>query len=142
MAKPRKKYRPDPGRKWEHPLCKQAEAAGLERWKVKHFQMMDGYKDGEEVQRMLVTLADVIAPAIKSMEGWDDPDDIGGVMSDAMDRLLAMARNGYRWDSSHLAEIKNAVSCAIQVTNGMPVIETAKAVHWARQVTQQAMEAA
>lgn len=142
MSKPRKKYRHDLGKKWEHPLCKQAEAAGLEKWKVKHFQMIDAYRDGEEVQRMLVTLADVIAPAIKSMEGWDDPDDIGGVMSEAMDSLLAMARNGYRWDTSQTALIKDAVSCAVQVTNGMPVLEIAKAVHWARQVTQQAMEAA
>lgn len=142
MSKPRKKYRHDPGKKWEHPLCKQAEAAGLEKWKVKHFQMIDAYRDGEEVQRMLVTLADVIAPAIKSMEGWDDPDDIGGVMAQAMDSLLAMARNGYRWDVSQTALIKDAVSCAVQVTNGMPVLQIAKAVHWARQVTQHAMEAA
>lgn len=142
MKKPRKKYRHDPGKKWEHPLCKKAEAAGLERWKVKHFEMIDGYRDGEEVRQMIVTLSDVITPAIKSMEGWEDPDDIGGVMVEAIGGLLAMSRNGYRWDVSQTSLIKDAVNCAIQVTNGMPVLHIAKAVHWSRQLAHKVLEAA
>lgn len=134
MTKPRKKYKHNPGKKWDNPLCKQAEAAGLERWRIKHMAMLESYEQGQAVPQMLVTLADVIAPAIKSMEGWDDPDDIGGVMCDAMDAILNMSQDGYRWDKGALPLLKDAIGCAVQVTNGMPVIEIAKAVHWARQV--------
>jgi len=135
MTKPRKKYKHDPGRKYEHPALKRAEAAGLERWRVKHFELMDSYQEGEPRAQMIVTLADVIAPAIKSMEGWADPDDVGSVMVEAMDALMRMAKDGYRWDTSAVPLIKEATSCAIQITNGMPVSQIAKAVFWARQIT-------
>ena len=72
--KRRKKYRHDPGKKWENPLCRQAEAAGMRRWQDKHFAMMDVYENGTRHDAMIVTLSDIIVPAMKAMEGWDDPD--------------------------------------------------------------------
>lgn len=138
MTKPRKKYRHDPGRKWEHPMLKKAEAAGLERWRVKHFELMDSYQEGEIRAQMIVTLADVIAPAIKSMEGWADPDDVGGVMVEAMDALMRMAKDGYRWAAEAVPLLKEATAYALQITNGMPVSEIAKAVFWARRVSAKA----
>lgn len=134
MKRPRKKYRHDPGKKWENPLCRQAEAAGMRRWQEKHFAMMDEYADGTEQAAMLVTLADVIAPAIKSMEGWDDPDNIGDVMCDAMDVLGQLAQDGFKWRASAMPLLKEATTIALQVTNGMPVVEIARACAWARQI--------
>ena len=48
---------------------------------------------------------------------------------------MRMAKDGYRWDTSAVPLIKEATSCAIQITNGMPVSQIAKAVFWARQIT-------
>ena len=141
MSKPRKKkYVHDAGRKWENPLCKKAEAAGLERWKVKHFEMMDEQAHGTPWPEMVSTLADVICPAIKSIEGWEDPDNIGDVMVAGMEVLANMAKDGYRWDATKRHILKDAVECAVQITNGMPVAHLAKAVHWARKFAANALK--
>lgn len=140
MKKHRKKYRHDPGRKLEHPMLKKVEAANLERWRVEHVKMMDEQAHGTPWPDMIKTLADVICPAIKSMEGYEDPDNIGDVMVRGMEVLADMAKDGYRWDARQRNVLKEAVGYAVQVTNGMPVTHLAKAVFWSRQVAATALK--
>lgn len=134
MKRPRKKYRHDPGKKWENPILRQAEAAGMRRWQDKHFAMMDAYENGTRQDAMIVTLSDIIVPAMKSMEGWADPDSIGDVMEEAMQTLQAMAQDGFQWHACAVPLLKEATAIALQVTNGMPVVEIARACAWARAV--------
>lgn len=136
----RKKYRPDPSRKLENRFLRATEAANLEKWRKAHFLMMDGYTAGQQCPHMLTALADVIVTAVKSMEGWDDPDDIGDVLVDAMDAIRVMSEQGFRWDVQAMPLLKEATGYALQITNGMPVMEIAKAAHWARQVQRQIAE--
>lgn len=138
--KSRKKYKPDPTRKLENKVLKAIEAANLEKWRKTHFAMMDGYTQGQQCPHMLTALADVIVTAVKSMEGWDDPDNIGDVLVDAMDALRVMAEHGFRWDVQAMPLLKEATGYALQITNGMPVMEIAKAAHWTRQVQRQIAE--
>ena len=138
--KPRKKYRPDPSRKLENRFLRATEAANLEKWRKVHFQMMDGYQAGQHCDHMLKALADVIATAAKSMEGWDDPDDIGDVLVDAMDAIRIMAERGFAWNPEAMPLLKEATGYALQITNGMPVMEIARATHWTRQVQRQVLE--
>lgn len=121
MKRPRKKYRYDPGKKWENPLCRQAEAAGLAKWRDRHFAMMDSYEEGSMQRDMIVTLADTIMVAYQTMDGWDDPDSLAQVMKDALGELATM--HGC-WRKSAEPLVKEAVNIAIQVLNGMPVINT------------------
>lgn len=132
--KKRKKYRHDPGKKWEHPLLRQAEASGLAKWRDKHFAMMDEYKDGSRQDAMIQTLADTIAVAFKTMEDWDDPDQIGLILAESLGALAEMGDAGFAWRKADEPLLKEAVNIAIQVLNGMPVIHTAKAQAWARAV--------
>lgn len=121
MKRPRKKYRHDPGKKWENPLCRQAEAVGLAKWRDKHFAMMEIYEDGSMQRDMIVTLADTIMVAYKTMEGWEDPDGLAQVMADAIQALADMNQN---WRKSAEPLLREAVNISIQVLNGMPVINT------------------
>lgn len=138
MKRPRKKYRHDPGKKWENPLCRQAEAAGMQRWQDKHFAMMDAYEDGTRQDAMIVVLSDIIVPAMKAMEGWQDPDGVGDVMEEAMQALQGMAQDGFKWHACAVPLLKEATAIALQVTNGMPVVEIARACAWARAVSAKA----
>lgn len=121
MKRPRKKYRHDPGKKWENPLCRQAEAVGLAKWRDRHFAMMESYEDGSMQRDMIVTLADTIMVAYKTMEGWEDPDGLAKVMDDALQALAGM---GDTWRKSAEPLLREAVNIAIQVLNGMPVMTT------------------
>ena len=130
MKRPRKKYRHDPGKKWENPILRQAEAAGMKRWKETHFAMMDAYEEGSRQEPMIVTLSDIIVPVMKAMEGWQDPDGVGDVLTDAMDALRAMAEDRMSWNAGAVPLLKRAVSEALQVTNGMPVTTIAESTAW------------
>lgn len=121
MKRPRKKYRHDPGKKWENPICRQAEAVGLAKWRDKHFAMMESYEDGSMQRDMIVTLADTIMVAHETMDGWEDPDGLAQVMRNAMGELATM--HGF-WRKSAEPLLREAVNIAIQVLNGMPVINT------------------
>lgn len=132
--KPRKKYRHDPGRKYDNPLLRRVEANTLERWRVEHFKIIDGKQQGEDSRRLIEVLAEVIAPAIKSIEGFDDPDGVGDVMADAMMALAAMVNASNGWDVGQNDLIKEAIGYAIQVTNGVPVATLARCVLWTRSV--------
>lgn len=134
MSKPRKRYRHDPGKKYEHPLLRKAEAAGLAKWRSEHFAMMDSYEDCSVQKHMIVTLADTIAVAFKSMQDWDDPDQVGLVMAEAIGALAEMGEAGFTWRAADVPILKDAVNIATQVINGMPVLETAKAQAWAKTV--------
>lgn len=136
--KRRKKYRHDPGKKWENPILRQAEAAGMKRWKETHFAMMDAYEEGSRQEPMIVTLSDIIVPVMKAMEGWDDPDGVGDVLTDAMDALRAMAEDRMSWHASAVPLLKRAVSEALQVTNGMPVSTIAESTAWMRAIAAKA----
>lgn len=138
MKRPRKKYRHDPGKKWENPILRQAEAAGMNRWKETHFAMMDGYENGSQQEPMIVTLSDIIVPVMKAMEGWDDPDGVGDVLADAMDALRAMAEDQMSWHACAVPLLKRAVSEALQVTNGMPVTTIAESTAWMRAIAAKA----
>lgn len=138
MKRPRKKYHHDPGKKWENPLCRQAEAAGMKRWKETHFAMMDSYESGTRQEPMIVTLSDIIVPVMKAMEGWQDPDGVGDVLTDAMDALRAMAEDRMSWNAGAVPLLKRAVSEALQVTNGMPVTTIAESTAWMRAIAAKA----
>lgn len=51
-----------------------------------------------------------------------------------------MAKDGCRWDATKRHILKDAVECAVQITNGMPVAHLAKAVHWARKFAANALK--
>lgn len=136
--KRRKKYRHDPGKKWDNPILRQAEAAGMKRWKETHFAMMDAYENGSQQEPMIVTLSDIIVPVMKAMEGWSDPDGVGDVLADAMDALRAMAEDRMSWRASAVPLLKRAVSEALQVTNGMPVTTIAESTAWMRAIAAKA----
>lgn len=138
MKRPRKKYRHDPGKKWENPILRQAEAAGMKRWKETHFAMMDAYENGSQQEPMIVTLSDIIVPVMKAMEGWQDPDGVGDVLADAMDALRTMAEDRMSWNAGAVPLLKRAVSEALQVTNGMPVTTIAESTAWMRAIAAKA----
>lgn len=129
-----KSYKHDPGRKYDNPLLRRVEANTLTKWQKAHFEIIDSKQDGDIATSLIGVLAEVIAPAIKSMDGFDDPDGVGDVMVDAMIALAEMSNNGGKWSVAHNNVIKDATNCAVQITNGMPVAHLAKAVLWSRAV--------
>ena len=61
-------------------------------------------------------------------------DSIGDVMEEAMQTLQAMAQDGFQSHACAVPLLKEATAIALQVTNGMPVVEIARACAWARAV--------
>ena len=70
---------------------------------------------------IIVTLADTIMVAHETMDGWEDPDGLAWVMGDAIQALADMQQH---WRKSAEPLLREAVNIAIQVLNGMPVINT------------------
>lgn len=130
----RKAYKHDPGRKLEHPSLRSVERKNLEKWKSAHFKMIDEFEDGQDCEKMIKILDEVLTTPLKAIEGWSDPDDIGGDICESLVYLNRMACNGYKWDKSKAEQIKAATSDALFLTNQLPIKDIALAAHWTREL--------
>ena len=108
-----------------NPIAKAIERKCLSDWMASHFEMLDKMPNGCDCELMAATLNDVIKPAIKTLEGWDDPDNTMSVMSRGAKALDSMGKS---WCASQIDVVKAAVSEAIQITCGMDPVHLAKAV--------------
>ena len=91
-------------------------------------------KDGEDCLVVLDSIAEALAIAIKSIDGWDDPDLLGDILSDAIDECSAMASNRGRWDERQARGLSDAFELAIKIIMGQDPNAKTAAWEWAQQI--------
>ena len=95
--------------------------------------------DGEHIPSQMHGLAETLAIAIRSIEGWDDPDDIGGLMVDGIDTVRQMAEAGFLWRVQHAELVTQALDAAVQILCAQDPAEKLKAWAWAQGIERRVL---
>lgn len=125
-----------------NPVARAIERARIKRYVADTITEMRTLAHGESCPSMLQGVAEALAIAIKSIEGWDDPQDIGGEMCDAIDRIIPMTGDGHRWDAAACEPMCRALDAAGQILGGMDPRGKLRAWRWAQEVDMAARAAA
>lgn len=121
-----------------NPIARAIERRRLQQWFTATSLEMLSTPDGKESSALICGVAEALAIAIKTTEGWDDPEDVGGALIGAMDLALQMSQAGYRWQAQHAQTLCDALDLAIQLLCGMQPAEKLRAWAWAQQVNRKA----
>lgn len=118
-----------------NPVSRAIERAALNRHRISTLAEMRAMPDWAHCPSLLQGVAEAIACAIKTIEGFDDPDSLGDAMVDAMDVITDLAAQGQIWRTGKPADaLINAFDIACLVLAGMPPEEKLKAWAWAQRV--------
>lgn len=119
-----------------NPVARAIERKRLQRWLSDVTTEVYLREEGDECGALLKTAAEAIGAAIKSIEGFDDLHDVGGLMVDAMADLARMANDGRKWRKECADRLAEALDCAVQILAESDPRTKLKAWHWAQQFAQ------
>lgn len=117
-----------------NPVARSIERARIKRYVSDTITEMRALKHGDDCASLLQGVAEALAIAIKSIEGWDDPQDIGGEMCDAIGEIIPMTGNGHKWDVAVCEKMCRALDAAGQILGGMDPRGKLKAWAWAQEI--------
>lgn len=118
-----------------NPVARSIERARLRKWLTAMTTELYLMAEGEPCGPFLKSSAEAIGSAIKAIEGFDDPADVGGLMVDAMGDLARMANAGRAWQTSAAERVAEALDCAVQILCEVDARTKLLAWQWARQFT-------
>jgi hypothetical protein len=98
-----------------NPVARAVERANLRRWFTATALQVQSMADGAPGGSLLIGLAEALGMACKAAEGFDDPQDVRGTLTEAMGRLVAMTDGGSRWDQAHAEPLCDALDIAVQL---------------------------
>jgi hypothetical protein len=98
-----------------NPVARAVERARLKTWFTAMGLEIHAKPHGEHCESLLVGLAEALAIAIRATDGFDDPSDVRGDLTRAMDHLLAMTKADWAWDSACAGELIEALDVAVQL---------------------------
>jgi ferredoxin-like protein FixX len=110
----------------DNPIAKALERRDTQRWIDEMVAYLAEMEDGKECKTAMEHVLSFVCPAMKSIEGWDDPDGIGDVLVDCVEAACNVINSG-RWDKTALPAITAGIKYAREVIGGMPVVNIAAA---------------
>lgn len=143
MSKPRKKYRPRHQMltTLDNPIATALERRDTQRWIGEMSSYLESLKDGQACRDAMEQVLGFVCPAMKSIEGWDDPDGVGDVLVAAVEAAADVINAG-GWLVSALDPIKAGIRDARLVIGAMPVANIAKAKAFTDDLLARCTEAA
>jgi hypothetical protein len=121
-----------------NPVARSIERKRMHQWAVQVSLEMMALEDGTRCDSILVGVAEAVAIALKTIEGWDDPQGIGLDLIKAMAALQSMAEGGYLWRVADCEQMCAAADYSVQILSGMEPAEKMKAWAWAQKINRRA----
>lgn len=118
-----------------NPVARAIERQRLKQWQTAITSEVYLREEGDDCGALLKSAAEAIGSAIKAIEGFDDPHDVGGLMVDAMGDLARMANDGRKWRTETADRLAEALDCAVQILGESDPSTKLKAWKWAQQFT-------
>ncbi len=122
----------------QNPIARAIERRRLHQYFTASSIEMLSTPHGKESSSLICGVAEALAIAIKTTEGWSDPEDVCGALIGAMDLALKMSKDGYRWNAEYAHDLVEALDYAIQIISGATPAEKMQAWAWAQQVNRKA----
>lgn len=125
-----------------NPVARSIERQRLKQWLTRTSAELLMLDEGEECGSVTRAAAEAIGCAIKAIEGFDDPEDVGGYLVDAMTDLTRIAQDGFLWKKEHAARIVEALDYSVQILCESDPRTKLRAWHWAQGIANRVLEAA
>lgn len=123
------------------PIAKAKERHDMQRWISEMRAFLGAAKAGEPCREAMEQVLQFICPAMKSIEGWDDPQGVGDVLCDAVS-IAADVINDNGWKPESLPLIVAGLNEAAQIINQMPADYMARVKDYTDRLLVRATEAA
>lgn len=94
-------------------------------------------KSGDHCPALLKDCIEAQSIAVKTIEGWDDPQDIGTELVESIDVCADMVRDDSTWKEEHADRICAALDASIQILNAQDPRAKLRAWIWTEQVKDQ-----
>lgn len=120
----------------KNPVARAVEKARVKKYFTDNAFEIMAARDGEEKCSLLQGVAETMAIAIKSIEGIDDPHDIGGILVDAMAPIVEMSGDGFKWRAAYAAQLIDALDYAVQILLGVDPADRIKGWAWAQEINR------
>ena len=124
-----------------NPVARAIERKRMATYKTNCIAELRALAPGEEAPSLMMGVAEAIAIAAKSIEGWDDPDEIGSVLVEAMDAVKYMSGKQFAWEPGACDVICEAFDAAMQILSWQDPREKVKAWVWAQNIVAAEMAA-
>jgi hypothetical protein len=124
-----------------NPIAKAKERHDMHQWIAEMRAFLVAAKDGEPCREAMERVLQFICPAMKSIEGWDDPQGVGDVLCDAVS-IAADVINDNGWKPEALPLIVAGLNEAAQIINQMPADYMARVKDYTDRLLVRATEAA
>ena len=124
-----------------NPVARAIERTRLRKFKAETLAEIRALKTWDHAPSLLCGVAEAIAIAAKTIEGWDDPDAIGDVLVDAINAIREMSEAGFVWREKHQALVCEAFDAAMQIIDGQDPRAKVKAWQWSQQIIAAEMAA-
>ena len=115
-----------------NPVARSIEKARMRKWLLSIQTEMKLLQDGEPCRSLIACVTETLATAIKTLEGWNDPEALGDAMTDAIVACEYMAGLGYVWRAESSELLCDAVDYACQILAGMSPEDKRRAWAWAQ----------
>lgn len=137
----RKKYRPgDRVPALDNPIAKALERRDTQRWIDEMGVYLSSLTPGQECKQAMEHILSFVCPAMKAIEGWDDPDQVGDVLVACVEAACNVINAG-GWMPEALEPIKAGIRDARLIIGGMPVVNIAAAKSFTDALLTRATEA-
>lgn len=116
-----------------NPVARAIERAQLKAHNKAMQAEMRSMQDGALCSGLVKGVGQSVGMAMKTIEGWDDPDSVGDALEAAQRAMISMHNadaDEFFWRSEHTALMCDAIDCATQVLAGMPAEANIRAKLW------------
>lgn len=124
-----------------NPVARAIERKRMETYRVQCTAELRALQHGQVDRSLLMGVAEAIAIAAKSIEGWDDPDEIGTVLVEAMEAIKYISGKDFAWELGACDLICEAFDASMQILSGQDPREKLKAWVWAQNIVAAEMAA-
>lgn len=120
-----------------NPVARAIERKRCSDWLKVTTKTIHDARTGEHCPSLLRACVEALSISVKTIQGWDDPQDIGSELVEAIDTCADMVRNNSTWDEAHAGKIADALDAAIQILNAQDPRAKVRAWMWTEQVKNQ-----
>lgn len=136
MAKPRKKYKHDPLRKYDSPFIRKADSESNLRIAAAMKENIEDAKDGSSQAPLIGAIVELLEGVLIALQGWTVDQDVIDSIAQGMGACTKMDEAGGVWSSESAAAICSAVDDAIAVMNQLPMRGASRGFIGARMLTK------
>lgn len=126
MAKPRKKYRHDPMRKYDNRWLRKADSTENLRIAAAMKENIEDAQNGADMTPLIGAVIELLEGVLIALKDWHVDQEVIDCIALGMGACLEMQANAGAWDCKAVPKLCQAVDDAIAVMNQLPMRDASR----------------